>query len=231
MRNLLRSVVLLLACTAVAVAQTPPGEKAIAPEIQDLGNQRYRIGDIEIDKANSVFTVAGTVLRDAPPLEFLVVTKGGYKAYEALLEVNADAFAFNLACILIGLDASDYPPIRDGAIDKRIEGDPVEILVSWVEDGNKVIVNSARLLVTGEPPQPVASDDWLYTGSVMLEDGRYLAALSGTLIGFVHRSESIIEHKQGIGLLDYGSVAVNSAIIPPVGAGIELIVRRRDKGR
>ena len=35
-----------------------------------------------------------------------MVTQGGHKAYEALLEVNADAFQFNLACILIGLDAS-----------------------------------------------------------------------------------------------------------------------------
>jgi hypothetical protein len=37
------------------------------PAVQDLGNQRYRIGAIEIDKEKQLFTVPGVVIRIDPP--------------------------------------------------------------------------------------------------------------------------------------------------------------------
>ena len=226
MKNLLLSLILLIVSMAGALAQTAPDEKVAAPQVQDLGNQRYRIGEIEIDKAKGEFRVSGRVLRAAPPLEFVVVTQGGHKAYEALLEVNADAFQFNLACILIGLDASLADPGHITDMNQPVKGDPVEISVSWLDGGKNITVNASDLLVVGEPAQRVESQDWVYTGSLTLDDGRYFADLSGTLIGFVHRQETIIEHKQGIGLGNYGSVNVNRDIAPPVGTQIELIVRR-----
>jgi hypothetical protein len=72
------------------------------PEIVDLGNGRYRVGPVEVDKAQGP-TVPGHVLRSEPPLEFLAVAKGGRKGYEAMIELDATAFEF-IACILIGLD-------------------------------------------------------------------------------------------------------------------------------
>jgi hypothetical protein len=68
----------------------------------------------------------------------------------------------------------------------------------------------------------------VYTGSLLLNDGQYMADISGTLIGFVHLAESVIEHKQGVGLGNYGSVTVNPQVTPPVGTAIELTVRRPD---
>lgn len=234
MKQLLQAIFLLLGCVGfgvgVAAAQAPAAQQQATPEIQDLGNQRYRVGEIEIDKARGVFTVSGQVLRDAPPLEFLVVTKGGHKAYEAVLEVNADAFEFNLACILIGLDASNASPGYDNDVNLPVEGDPVEVLVSWADGDKTVTAKGADLLAAGTPPRQVASHDWVYTGSVMLGDGQYLADLSGTLVGFVHRAETIIEHKQGIGLGNYGSVIVETATAPPVGTAIKLTIRRLQPG-
>ena len=88
-----------------AVEQAGEKPAAAQPKVDDLGDQRYRIRLIEVDKARQRFTVPGAVLRHEPPLEFVAATKGGSKAYESLLELGANAFEFNLACILIGLDA------------------------------------------------------------------------------------------------------------------------------
>lgn len=232
MRHFLHSIFLSCLCAAAALAESQPvapGQAPATPEIQDLGNQRYRIGEIEVDKAAGLFRVAGQVLRDEPPLEFLVVTRGGYKAYESVLEVNADAYQFNLACILIGLDSSLTQRGFEGDPGKPVPGDPVEVLVSWKVGDKVVTVNGAELMAIGEPPRQVESSDWVYTGSFNLEDGRYLADLSGTLIGFVHREESIIEHQQGIGVGHYGSALVNRDKLPPVGSSIELTIRRPAK--
>jgi len=170
------------------------------------------------------------VLRDEPPLEFLATTKGGGKSYESLLEINSDAYQFNLACILIGLNAAQVDTSKPRDIYKPMEGDPVEVTVSWAKDGKTVSAEGSRLFLHGEPPREVASSDWVYTGSVELPDGGYLAALSGTLLGFVHHDESIIEHREGIGLGNYGSVTVNRDLVPAVGSSIELTIRKLKTG-
>lgn len=227
-RELARQLLLLLLCVFGAqysVAQSPDTAQPDAPAIQDLGNQRYRVGSIEIDKAEGEFKVSGSVLRHEPPIEFLATTLGGHKSYESLLEINSDAYEFNLACILIGLDASHAKSPGQHTVEEPMDGDPVEVFVSWIDDGKRITVKASQLLMHGEPLKVVSSHNWVYTGSAKLRDGRYLADLAGTLLGFVHRAESIIEHKEGIGLNDYGSVVPNKDLIPAVGSPIVLTIR------
>lgn len=194
------------------------------PVVQDLGNQRYRIGAIEIDKAKQIFTVPGVVIRTDPPIEFVAVTLNGHKRYESVLELETDAFGFNLACILIGLDNQKGKPSRFHFDPEPAQGDLVEARLSWPSGDKTIEINAAELFLEGD--KPVASQEWVYTGSAFLPDGRYLAAVSGSLISFVHDPESIIQHRQGIGLGRYGGVAVNRAVAPPVGARISVSIQR-----
>ena len=212
--------------SGITSAQQAVFEPPSAPAIEDLGNQRYRIGEIEIDKAAGTFSVSGQVLRDEPPLEFLVATRGGHKSYESALEVNADAYQFNLACILIGLDPDHAQPSDQRVHGQPVKGDRVEVTISWLEDGKLVSIGGSEVLLQGNPPTAIKSANWVYTGSVVLENGRYLPDLAGTLLGFVHRGESIIEHQQGIGLGNYGAVTVNRDLVPAVGSAIELTIRK-----
>jgi hypothetical protein len=73
----------------------------------------------------------------------------------------------------------------------------------------------------------------VYTGSVSSQpDGRFAADITGTLIGFVHSPNTIIDSVAGLGMGAYGSVTGNVALLPPVGTPIELIVQLpRDKAR
>ena len=57
------------------------GDEIVSP-VEDLGNGRYRVGAIEIDKDAQRFTVPGTAigLAENTPIEFLAVAKGGIRA-------------------------------------------------------------------------------------------------------------------------------------------------------
>ena len=220
--------ILLLALTGPLQGSEQPKqpEQPASPEpkVEKLGDQRYRIGSIEIDGARHRFTVPGVVLRDEPPLEFLAVMSGGFKAYESLLELSASAYEFNAACLLLGLDPEKGRDPSHHFDPKPLEGDPVEIWVSWTVDDRVERVNAADLIVIGEKTLP--RGDWTYTGSVFTPDGQYFAQLDGTLVGFVHAPASIVGHRTGFGLGNYGAVAPNNALLPPVGTAVTFILER-----
>jgi hypothetical protein len=71
-------------------------------------------------------------------------------------------------------------------------------------------------------PEPV---EWVYTGSQKhWQDDRFAADVTGTLIGFVHDPNTIIESALGLGIGAYGSVNGNTALLPPVGADVDLVI-------
>ena len=98
-------------------------------------------------------------------------------------------------------------------------------MFTWngISNGETRRVPGAELLVIGG--QPVADNTWVYTGSVFANPTQYLAEQTGTLIGFIHDRDSIIEHRVGIGLGSATQVTVNRALLPPPGTPIRVIVR------
>jgi len=200
------------------------GDEELSP-VEDLGNGLYRIGAIEVDKGAQRFTVPGTAigLDEGVPIEFLAVSKGGFKAYEALLELDVSAVEFNLACILIGLDTANASHPEYHFDQNKVTGDIVDLRVSWPRDGNEQSYEIERLLQGTDKPEDHV---WVYTGSFFTPDGAYTATLAGTLIGFVHDPESIIQHQQGLGLGNYGMIAYDPEIMPPAGTRVTVSVSR-----
>jgi hypothetical protein len=235
----LRSALLVVALGAAGAAfaqlapPLPPQEPA---PVKDLGGGRYQIGAIAVDRGARQFTVPGRVLHlDGAPLEYIAVSRGGMKGYESLLEVDARGTEFNLACILLGLEA---PPLGPSAQFERKppKGPAVQLSVRWQVDGKPVTKSAQQVLeLAARPrnpssaaPTPTAApppEEWAYTGSfIQGSDGRYIADATGTLVGFVHDPASIIEHRTGLGIGAYGSVQGNPRVLPPVGSAVELIV-------
>jgi hypothetical protein len=199
------------------------GEPVVPPQIERLSPTRVRLGEIEVNTAEKSFTVNGRVIKADPPLEYLAVKRGGYKSYESIFELDTTATAFNLACILIGLDSA-RAVLPTGHFDpKPVQGDPVELAIELPRGGEVDKINPADIfLIDGARPH---NKDWVYTGSSLLPDGRYLAEDAGTIIGFVHDRDSIIEHRVGIGLGQFGKVEIDKALLPEVGASVRLVVR------
>jgi len=231
---------LVAANCSFAQTASPPQE---SPPIKDLGGGRYQVGAITVDRNARQFTVPGRVLHlDGVPLEYIAVSPGGMKAYESLLEVDARGTEFNLACILLGLEA---PQPGAGAQFERKprQGPAVQLSLRWQAGGRSVTKSVHEVLNLAAPPRGAAGaaappptgtppEEWIYTGSYRHSDGgTYVPDMTGTLIGFVHDPACIIDHRAGLGIGAYGSVQGNPAVLPPVGSAVELIVSVPQAGK
>jgi hypothetical protein len=226
---------LFACCCAISIWFVLIGQPAIADTavssgttaVEDLGGGRYRIGAIILDKTKGQFSVPGSVIelqQPNSPIEFIAVSKGGLKRYEAIFEMDTSAVDFNLACILIGLDASHATHPKYHFDPQTLKGDAVEIFVSWEEEGKTRRVPVTDVLRV--PGGTRVSDEWIYTGSFFAPDGRYTAEVVGTLVGFVHDPTSIIQHRSGLGLGNYGVVTANPDVLPRTGTAVLLHVSR-----
>jgi hypothetical protein len=204
-----------------AHAQEPP---SAPPAVQKLGPNRLRIGEIQIDTARREVSVAGKV-NDVMMLEWMANTRGGMKAYESFVTVEADAISFNTALILIGLDKSrSKPPTRHFDPATPV-GDPVEITIEWTAGGQRKRIPMDQVLWDREKNEVPPSSGWVYTGSQILDGGTFWADVDGVLIGFVHSPAPVIEQVSGVGVGRFGKIVPNPNIGLPPETPVTLIVR------
>ena len=161
-------------CGGLQSAGPRAGARATSPrvgELKSLGQDRYQIGRIVVDKRASSFTVPGRVHVVDKPLEYLATSPGGMKEYETLLEVDASGSEFNLACILIGLERDPKQAASQPAQPKPLVGPRVAISVAWSEGGKRRQVSAAEALLNPDAGVKPESVEWVYTGSPMSERG------------------------------------------------------------
>lgn len=218
-----------VACTAIVCAASYAQDARDAddpsPQITALGNDRFQIGAIVVDKSDGSFVAPGRVLRIEPPLEYVAVTLGGAKGYESLLELDVSAIEFNVACILIGLTNDDVSLPEYQFDSNPVLGPRVRITALIQKGGDTMEVGIAELLLTDG--QADVTDDWVYIGS-QYAPGRpdiYMAEEVGTLIGFVHDPASIIEHSAGVGIGAYGSIGGNGELLDDEGMELALKIK------
>jgi len=205
------------------------GKMKQEPSVQELGGEKFRIGAITVDRVKRLITVPGRMLpyEEVKPIEFVATMRQGFKSYESVLALDANAFEFNLACILIGLDADNASEVSYHFDPEPVEGDEVSIRVGWRKDEQWIEKDVVELLKLGQG-KPASPSVWVYTGSGFIEGDRYLAQMDGVLIGLIHDPASIIEHREGIGLGDWGSVTVDSKMAPADGEEILLRIQSLD---
>ena len=223
-RDGLMAALVWLAATGVTVVQAQAPAPPVG-ELKPLGQDRYQIGRIVIDKRAGVFTVPGRVHVVGKPLEYLATSPAGMKAYESLLELDTTGSEFNLACILIGLERDpNQVPWQQMRQVQQLAGQKINLSIAWSEGGKRRQVSAAEALLNADSGVKPESVEWVYSGAPASEvQGRFVADDTGTLIGFVHDVNSIIESRAGIGIGAYGSVR-GHPMLPPIGSAIELIV-------
>jgi hypothetical protein len=205
--------------------QQPTSSPAAPPNIERIGENLYRLGTIRVDTGRKEISVPGTVNPDVTTLEFIANARAGVKAYETALTLDTDATTFNTALILIGLNKSRSRNVPTAHFDPATpEGDEVEISIEC--PGRECQRMPAERLMYDKQTNAAAPDGtWIYTGSAFLPDGRYLAQMDGTLVGFVHDPASIIEFAAGAGLNKYGSIVLNPNIGLSPGTPVVLTLR------
>jgi hypothetical protein len=216
-------------CSADVLGQTAASPPPSAPpigELKSLGQERYQVGRIVIDKRARSFTVPGRVHALGKPLEYLATTPGGRKSYEALLELDASGTEVNLACILIGLERDPAVPAWKPLGQTGQTGQRVALSLAWTEGGQPRRLSAAQALLNADAAAKADGVEWAYTGSFTSLDGSQLAAdVTGTLISFVKKDPTgVIEAVSDVSLGPYGSVR-GSTMLPPEGSAIELVVQ------
>jgi hypothetical protein len=219
----------IVTVVAVRAEQNPPpiGQRPDMPPVETLGPGLFRIQHITVDVKAREVRVPGH-LNKVDVLEFIANTLGGFKAYESAMTLETNAVAFNTALLLIGMDKSrsrvptqHFDPIPP-------EGDPVEL---WFErrsaPGKRRRVED--LLLDQRTKTTLPAGPWVYTGSTILSDGRYVAEVDGVLIGFVHSPAPIIENPRSGAVGAFGSFVMNPALGLPPMTPITLIVRAIDR--
>jgi hypothetical protein len=203
----------------------PPATAPATPVVERLGTNLFRVGSIRVDTAGREISVAGTVNPGVVTLEFIANTRNGVKAYETAITLDTDAITFNTALLLIGLDRTRARNVPTVHFDPAIpEGDQVEISIEC--PGRECSrMPAERLMYDTNAKQAVPEGKWVYTGSVFLPDGRYLAHIDGTLIGFVHDPSSIIEYAAGAGLNRWGTIVLNPNLGLKEGTAVTMTVK------
>ncbi|MCP4074639.1 MAG: hypothetical protein GY744_00460 [Gammaproteobacteria bacterium] len=213
----------------VELSQPDDVNKRQAASVDILDQQNYRVGLINVNKLKRIITIPGQMLtyEDNKAIEFLATMKDGFKSYESVFSLDTNAFEFNLACILIGLDAKKSVVPKFHFDPLAVEGDMVSIMVSWEENGKIVEYDAIDLLKISDD-KPVKPSIWSYTGSLFMPDNRYLAQVDGVLIGMIHDPASIIEHKTGLGIGNWGAITIDRDVAPQAGQSITLKIRYID---
>ena len=177
------------------VAPPPPAPPPIG-ELKSLGQERYQVGRIVIDKRARSFTVPGRVHVLGKPLEYLATSPGGMKAYETLLELDATGSEFNLACILIGLERDPkqvrWQALRQADTPGRPAGRHLRCLGRRTASGARCRLRR-RCSIRMPASSPNRSNGSTSARRHRRAEDRFAADVTGTLIGFKHDANSIIE--------------------------------------
>lgn len=205
--------------------QTPAGLRPPTPQVETIGPGLFRVQNVTVDVKAREVRVPGRINK-VDVLEFVANTLGGFKAYESAFTVETNAVSFNTALLLIGLDKarSRVPTMHFDPV--APEGDPVEL---WFEAAPGKRRRIEEMLFDQRSKTTLPVGPWVYTGSTVLSDGRYVAEVDGVLIGFVHSPAPIIENPRAGAVDAYGSFVMNPKLgLPPL-TPITLIVRALER--
>ena len=218
------ALLLWLVIAPLVVAETPEPQRSPSDEltIEKLGDDKFRVGNVVIDKAAGSFSLPARVAHTTDPLEYLAVARGGSKEYESLLELDATASQFQIASILIGLDDARSVKPRYQFDERPAEGPAVNVHIDWSDEFRSVSIPASEALLFDR--KTFTSEEWVYTGSVTEQNGQFMAETIGSVISFVHDPFAIIDHRSGIGVGAYGSITGNAVLLPPEGATVTVSI-------
>jgi hypothetical protein len=235
-----RAIAVVLALTAAAAAaedvKTPFPPAKTVDEIQQhrltvspperIGPGQYRIGEIQINKAEKSVSFPAFVNMNKGLLEYVIVRNAG-KTHESLLRTAIEPYNLQLACLLVGMEGTSKQLAYQGD-PATPQGEPVEILLQIKDkDGNATTIKPESWLtkMVGDNKREVSALDWVYTGSVV-GNGRFAAQMSGSIVALYHDPVAMFDNASPGGESDKIWFAREESA-PPVGTPVTVIIRSK----
>ncbi|MEM1443046.1 MAG: YdjY domain-containing protein, partial [Verrucomicrobiota bacterium] len=177
--------VVALSCTFFCFGFTPLGaqdaEDSKRAAVTQIGDYRYRIGEIEIDaKTREISFPVVVNMREGGPIEYILVHEHG-KVHESILTTSISPLNLNVALKLLKFKEGYgdvfnilLPPEllekEGGTEDERGDG----FFFGFVPEGKTAAIPAEDLILDGILGESMKADPWVYTGS-KIEGGLFMA--------------------------------------------------------
>ena len=220
--------IILLATGVPSLAQAPSQATEEKPPIKKLAENIYQIGNIIVDGEKKEISFDGWVNMSEGMVELLACAPGG-KTHESVLVFDVEPFHFQIALLLVGLECGGGLKYQgDPATPK---GDPVDIFVRWTDpvDSKDVSVRGEDLVFDIQKKRAMKRTHWVFAGSRVI-DGVFVAQADKSLVTTYHDPNTILDNPLPTGA-DDTVYQVNSAVVPPVGTKVKVMVKPYEKRR
>ncbi len=183
---------------------------------------------IRLDKDRRRIYIESTTLQPGQPLELIACSPNSPRQHEAIVVALARPSHIHLTLLAAGFE-SGHPISYDEKADKVIPptGARVDARIRWTDPKTKKqredpVEYWMRPL---DPAKPMPELTYLFTGSMVLEDGRYLADLEGSVISLVNFADAVMDlpglHSDKMDMLEFEA---NPKTMPPANTGCTLIL-------
>lgn len=196
------------------------GDGPAPPKIIRKSAHLLQIGEVVLDRRKGMITVKGEVNMSEGLVEYLACDPQG-KLHESVLTLFAEPYHIHVAMLLLGLVPGDRPIDFQGADDLPCGG-PVQIFISWKENGATVTCGPEQLVKNVQSGKIMAPSDWVFAGS-QIRDGQYMAQVERSIAAIYHDPFAILDHRAASGSEDTFMYA-NEDLLPPKGTPVEFMI-------
>ncbi len=206
-----------------------------APEVsvKKVGENRYRLGQIEFDAKTREIRLPVTVnQREGGPIEYLLVRESG-KVHESILTTTVSPLHLQVVMKLLRYKGGNgdvfnrlLPPealAKEGG--KKADGGEAVSFTFAPEGGKDMPV--CEMVIDGESAAPMTAGDWVYTGSAV-QEGSYMAEAEGSIIAiYLDHLAMFNMTREGADLDDRWGA--RHSVIPEIGTKGFLTIRAGEK--
>lgn len=198
------------------------------PRVKEVAPGIYQVGGVVLDAHSRQIRFPARVNMNRGLIEVVICTESG-KKHESVLSTAIRPMDLHTALLLLGLrpgrnPAWPPPPIDASggpAYGMTAPGDRLDVSISWKEKGKRREARADQLLMDIRTSQTLPRTDWVFTGSILDNAGKYLADGIGSLVTNYHDGSSVIDCPLSLGAVDDFTYA-NEGIIPDVGTIVEV---------
>lgn len=187
--------------------------------IEKVGEGRFRLGDIVIDKKSRSITFPAQVNQDKGMLEYLIVHRKG-KTHESLLNTRVEGYDLQVAFLLLGYEGSENKLAGQG--DPSLpQGDAIRIVIRQ-KSGEEIPAEQWLINKFPEGDRDVGPMKWVYTGSYSWQ-GRFQAQDTGSFAAIWHDPVALIDNASPGG--ESNRIwFVKEGTVPAVGTPVDVVV-------
>jgi len=196
----------------------------VSSQIKRISKGVYKLGSLILDTNRNRIEIPGRVNQIAGVIEYLACGRYG-KLHESVLMLDTEPVHLYLALLRLGLKPGDA--VRTRGDPRRPKGDEVEITVEWEENGVKKSVRAEKLVYDVTTGKPMQETNWVFTGSRIMR-GILRAQATKSFIATYRDPDALINNPLPGGA-DDTVYKVNSALIPPKGTPIKMIIKPAQK--